>query len=211
MTVLATVDPLSTGAEPAAHPYAPRGRRRVRSRDTRPRLAELHGDGLTWIHLERADRRRGAAARAALRLASARHRGRPLAPPAAEGRRLHGGRGDGGYLFAVLHFPVYDKTVGRLNAGELDVFLGPDYLVTLPNVELRPVRRLFRRCDESEEMRRQPLLARLRAAALRGARRPLRLLLPDPRQDRRSSSSRSTRRSTRRRRARGARRATSTR
>src|ERR671915_51533 len=42
------------------------------------------------------------------------------------------------YRFVVLHFPVYDKAVQRLNAGELDVFLGPDYLVTLPTVELLP-------------------------------------------------------------------------
>src|SRR5207249_3995755 len=59
----------------------------------------------------------------------------------------------GGYLFAVLHFPVYDAAVGRLNAGELDVFLGPDYLVTLPTVELRPVSLLFRRSFESEELK----------------------------------------------------------
>jgi magnesium transporter len=31
-----------------------------------------------------------------------------------------------GYLFVVLHFPVYDKAVQRLNAAELDVFVGPD-------------------------------------------------------------------------------------
>ncbi|HEY2544001.1 MAG TPA: magnesium transporter CorA family protein, partial [Gaiellaceae bacterium] len=55
--------------------------------------------------------------------------------------------------FAVLHFPVYDKTIGRLNAGELDVFLGADYLVTLPTVELRPVTLLFRRVFENEELR----------------------------------------------------------
>src|SRR5436309_2234114 len=42
------------------------------------------------------------------------------------------------YLFVVLHFPVFDKAVGRLNAGELDIFIGPDYLITLPNVELPP-------------------------------------------------------------------------
>ncbi len=29
------------------------------------------------------------------------------------------------YLFIVLHFPQYDKTVGRLNAVELDMFVGP--------------------------------------------------------------------------------------
>src|SRR3954452_11069028 len=28
------------------------------------------------------------------------------------------------YLFVVLHFPKFDKAVGRLNAAELDVFVG---------------------------------------------------------------------------------------
>ena len=65
--------------------------------------------------------------------------------------------GQGGYLFTVLHFPVYDAAVGRLNAGELDAFVGPDYLVTLPAVELRPVSLLFRRCEENEEFRNQLL------------------------------------------------------
>ena len=51
------------------------------------------------------------------------------------------------YLFVVLHFPVYDKRVQRLNAAELDVFLGPEFLITLPNVELLPVTRLFGRCE----------------------------------------------------------------
>ena len=58
-----------------------------------------------------------------------------------------------GYLFIVLHFPVYDKAIQRLNAAELDFFLGADYLVTLPNVELLPVSRLFRRCEEDAELR----------------------------------------------------------
>jgi magnesium transporter len=58
-----------------------------------------------------------------------------------------------GYLFGVLHFPVYDRTIQRLNAAELDVFVGPDYLVTLPAVELLPVTRLFRRCEEDEDFR----------------------------------------------------------
>ncbi len=57
------------------------------------------------------------------------------------------------YLFAVLHFPVYDKAIQRLNAAELDLFLGADYLVTLPNVELLPVTRLFHRCEEDAELR----------------------------------------------------------
>jgi magnesium transporter len=57
------------------------------------------------------------------------------------------------YLFIVLHFPVFDKTVGRLNAGELDIFIGPNFLVTLPNTPLQPVEYLFERCRASEEAR----------------------------------------------------------
>ena len=59
------------------------------------------------------------------------------------------------YLFGVLHFPVYDKAIQRLNAAELDFFVGNGYLVTLPNVELLPVTRLFARCQEDEELRDQ--------------------------------------------------------
>ena len=57
------------------------------------------------------------------------------------------------YLFAVLHFPVYDKAIQRLNAAELDVFLAQDYVVTLPNVPLLPVTRLFHRCEEDAQLR----------------------------------------------------------
>jgi magnesium transporter len=57
------------------------------------------------------------------------------------------------YLFIVLHFPRYDKTVGRLNAAEVDLFVGPDYLITLPNEPLQPIEYLFERCRTSEELR----------------------------------------------------------
>ncbi len=57
------------------------------------------------------------------------------------------------YLFSVLHFPRYDKTIGRLNAAELDVFLGRDHVVTLPNVELLPVSRLFHRVEDDQRLR----------------------------------------------------------
>jgi magnesium transporter len=59
------------------------------------------------------------------------------------------------YLFIVLHFPVFDKAVGRLNAGELDIFIGPDYLITVPNTPLQPVEYLFERCRTSEDAREQ--------------------------------------------------------
>ncbi len=57
------------------------------------------------------------------------------------------------YLFIVLYFPVFDKTVGRLNAAELDIFIGPDYLITLPNQPIPPVEYLFERCRSSTEVR----------------------------------------------------------
>ncbi len=110
-------------------------------------LLELSGSGLTWVHLDRPD----ASAVDALADRFGWHdldvedvlskRQRPKIDEYPE------------YLFTVLHFPVYDKAVQRLNAAELDVFLGPDYVVTLPNVELLPVTRLFRRAEEDEGLR----------------------------------------------------------
>src|SRR3954468_14663600 len=57
------------------------------------------------------------------------------------------------YLFVVLHFPKFDKLVGRLNAAELDVFVGPDYVITLPNEQLDPLEYVFERARASDEVR----------------------------------------------------------
>jgi magnesium transporter len=114
-----------------------------------PRLAELQAGGLTWIHLD------APTADEANTLAE-RFGWHPLDIEDVLSKRQRpkiDEYADDGYLFAVLHFPVYDKAIQRLNAGELDLFLGPDYLVTLPAVELLPVTRLFRRCEEDEELR----------------------------------------------------------
>src|SRR6188472_3406052 len=59
------------------------------------------------------------------------------------------------YLFIVLQFPVFDRSVGRLNAGELDIFVGPGFLITIPNQPLQPVEYLFERCRQKEELRDQ--------------------------------------------------------
>jgi magnesium transporter len=59
------------------------------------------------------------------------------------------------YLFIVLYFPRFDKNVGRLNAAELDLFVGPDFLVTLPNQPLQPVEFLFERTRANDELREQ--------------------------------------------------------
>ncbi len=59
------------------------------------------------------------------------------------------------YLFIVLHFPIFDRTAGRLGTGELDLFVGPGYVVTIPNQPLQPVEYLFERCRAKEELREQ--------------------------------------------------------
>ncbi len=57
------------------------------------------------------------------------------------------------YLFIVLHFPQYDKAVGRLNGVELDMFIGPDYVITLPNDPIQPLSYLFDRCQRKKSAR----------------------------------------------------------
>jgi magnesium transporter len=59
------------------------------------------------------------------------------------------------YMFVVLHFPAYDKQIGRLNAAELDVFVGPDYVVTLPNQPIPPLEYLFERVRTRDDLREQ--------------------------------------------------------
>jgi magnesium transporter len=116
-----------------------------------PRVAELSANGLTWIHLETLDPE-------TVNDLRARFGWHPLDVEDVLSKRQRpkiDDYADEGYLFGVLHFPAYDKAVQRLNAGELDFFLGSDYLVTMPNVELLPVTRLFSRCQEDEHFRDQ--------------------------------------------------------
>jgi magnesium transporter len=131
--------------------------RRTRSRETtavvtRPRVpAELTAAGLTWLHLDAPSKNM------AEELAD-RFGWHPLDVEDVLSRRQRPKVDDyveDGYLFTVLHFPVYDSTIQRLNAAELDAFVGPDYLVTLPTVELLPVTRLFQRCEDDEVFREQ--------------------------------------------------------
>src|ERR671914_1403391 len=115
----------------------------------RPEPAELESSGLTWIHLEAPDQRHASAL-------AERFGWHALDVEDVLSKRQRPKIDDyPDYLFVVLHFPFYDKFVQRLNAAELDVFLGHDYLVTLPNVELHPVAHLFRRCQADVDLRRE--------------------------------------------------------
>jgi magnesium transporter len=136
-----------------ARPTLPRLRRERASgagdvtERTEPRISELAADGLTWVHGDRP----GEAEVAYLAERFGFHeldiedvlskRQRPKIEEYPD------------YLFLVLHFPFYDKSVQRLNAAELDVFIGHDFLITLPNVELLPVTYLLRRCQDDAERR----------------------------------------------------------
>jgi magnesium transporter len=112
-----------------------------------PRLAELTHDGLTWAHLDAPSADEAAAL-------AERFGWHPLDLEDVLSKRQRPKVDEyPEYLFAVLHFPVFDKTIQRLNAAELDLFLGQDFLITLPNVELLPVTRLFARCQEDVELR----------------------------------------------------------
>jgi magnesium transporter len=59
------------------------------------------------------------------------------------------------YLFIILYSPHYEKATGRLKAVELDLFVGPDYVITIPNDRFVPLSRLFDRVAENEETRRE--------------------------------------------------------
>lgn len=57
------------------------------------------------------------------------------------------------YVFLVMQFPSFDKATSRLDAAELDAFLGPDYVITLPNEPMPQLRALFERAQAREDLR----------------------------------------------------------
>ena len=124
----------------------------VASRPTEPEtpnIQTVETDGLRWIHIERP--------RAIDRAWLEEHFGfHPLDYEDVFSRNQRAKIDEyDDYLFIVLHFPRYDKQVGRLNAAELDLFVGRDFVITLPNEPLQPVEYLFERCRSNPEFRDQ--------------------------------------------------------
>src|SRR6185436_9345841 len=133
----------------------PRLRRSARARvdsarldqATEPRVESVEWGGLRWVNIERP----GPAERAWLEEHFEFH---PLDYEDVLSRNQRPKIDEyDEYLFIVLYFPVFDKTVGRLNAAELDIFIGPDFIITLPNTPIPPVEYLFERCRTHEEVR----------------------------------------------------------
>src|SRR6478672_47171 len=132
-------------------PRIKRPRSRTRAEEpaaaARREPAELSANGLLWIHLDSPEQE------VSTELAE-RFGWHPLDVEDVLSKRQRPKIDEyPDYLFGVLHFPFYDKAVQRLNAAELDFFLGQGYLVTLPTVELLPVSRLFQRCVDDPELR----------------------------------------------------------
>ena len=102
----------------------PRLRRSARARvdsarleATEPRIEEVGFGDLRWINIERP----GPAERAWLEEHFEFH---PLDYEDVLSRNQRPKIDEyDDYLFIVLHFPVFDKNVGRLNTGELDIFV----------------------------------------------------------------------------------------
>jgi magnesium transporter len=57
------------------------------------------------------------------------------------------------YVFIILHFPMFDKAASRILTAELDLFMGPDYLITMPNIPLPPLTAMFERYREKDDLR----------------------------------------------------------
>jgi magnesium transporter len=60
-----------------------------------------------------------------------------------------------GYLFMVLHFPVFNKEARVTSPSQVSVFIGDDYLIMLHNGDLKPLVKLFKECQIDEESRKE--------------------------------------------------------
>src|SRR5215211_1489445 len=144
----------TTPSDPMPSLPKPRLRRSARARvdsgrleATEPRVEEVSFGDLRWVNIERP----GPAERAWLEEHFEFH---PLDYEDVLSRNQRPKIDEyEDYLFIVLYFPVFDKTVGRLNAAELDIFIGPDFLITLPNTQIPPVEYLFERCRTHQDVR----------------------------------------------------------
>src|SRR3954465_520821 len=130
-------------------PFGRRGRAATEAAPerTEPRVEIVESPGLRWINIERPRSLEQA-------WLEEKFEFHPLDYEDVRSRN-HRPKGDGDddNLFIVLHFPRYDKVVSRLNAAEVDIFVGPDFLITLPNEPLQTIEYLFQSCRRNEDLR----------------------------------------------------------
>ncbi len=58
-----------------------------------------------------------------------------------------------GYVFLILHFPVLHRGSGRIYSMELDIFIGPNFLVTIQKGKFKPLRDLYYKIQTSARYR----------------------------------------------------------
>ena len=57
------------------------------------------------------------------------------------------------YLFLVLQFPVHSKLTRTTTPGEVDIFVGRDYVITIHDDSVKPLSRLFDEIEREPEKR----------------------------------------------------------
>lgn len=57
------------------------------------------------------------------------------------------------YIFLTLFFPLLDRKAHTINAGEIDFFLGKDYLVTVQRGDVPTFEDMYQLCEASEQAR----------------------------------------------------------
>jgi magnesium transporter len=139
-------------------PNLPRIPRTVRRRDrsaqlsaepSEPQVAEIAAAGLRWLNIEQPT-----AAETAWLAQHFEFHELDLEDVLSTRQRPKIDEYDD-YLFIVLHVPHFNKVRGRLDAAELNVFIGNGFVVTLPNVRLKPIGRLFSQLETNQERREQ--------------------------------------------------------
>ena len=125
--------------DPEDSPQAPAGAAGTAGRTAEPRVSELEHAGARWLNIEEPT-----AVETAWLAEHFEFHELDLEDVLSTRQRPKIDEYDE-YLFMVLHLPRFDKSIGRLNAAELNIFIGPDYVITLPNHPLKPVGRLFTR------------------------------------------------------------------
>src|SRR5262245_27860091 len=58
---------------------------------------------------------------------------------------------DPAYIFLVVHLPVFDEMLRLSTVSELDLFVGPDYVVSLHDGKLRPLKRMVQATEQDEQ------------------------------------------------------------
>ena len=168
-------------------PNLPRIPRTVRRRDRAPQgtaehfephVAELEGFGLRWLNLEAPT-----ATETAYLAEQFDFHPLDLEDVLSTRQRPKIDSYDE-YMFIVLHVPYFNKVKRRLDAAELNVFVKEGLIVTLPNVPLKPLGRLFGQLESNPERREEYFSKGAGYLLYEVLSRALRLLLPHPRQDR---------------------------